>query len=823
MKKSLVIVESPTKMKSLKKFLGKGFTFASSYGHIIDLPAKKFGIDPETYEPEYTVLDKKKQVVADLKKAAKGCDTIYLAPDPDREGEAIAWHIASIMPKGAKLKRAVFHAVTKSAVEEAIANPREINMDLVDAQQARRMLDRIVGYKISPLLNRKVSTGRRHSLSAGRVQSVALKLVVDREKEIEAFTPVEYWNLFADLVADKQSFTASLHSIGGKRIEKELPEDKAAAKKVTTISDEKRAKEIEAKLKKAKYTVEKVEKKEKKRNPSPPFITSTLQQEASRHLSFAPAKAMKVAQELYEGIELGGLGTTGLITYMRTDSVRVAKEGIESGRAQIKKDYGEKYLPKEPNVYKTKGSAQDAHEAIRPTDPENTPAKVKKYLSHEQYLLYELIYRRFMASQMVPALYDTVSADIATDVDCLLRATGSVLKFDGYLRAYVEKDDDTSEDEEKWLPEFSEGELLKLQKAYSEQAFTRPPPRFTEASLIKELEKSGIGRPSTYSAIMNKIQSRDYTEKENGRLKPTELGTVIAAFLEANFKEIMDIDFTREMEERLEDVEEGRDWKKMIGAFWKKFMPTVDKAAKDAYVPKLDTDITCPKCKKHKLQKIWAKGKYFYGCSGYPDCEYTNSLDGLNFKKEDYAEGFDYDQPCPKCKGKMTLRHGRFGPFLGCANYPKCRGIINIPKRGEEGDVYSCPAKGCKGQITKKVSRYGKPFYSCSEFPDCDVIVNDPADLKVKYKGHKKTAYVARSGGRGSKKLSPILAEITGKEEMTRGEVMKALWVYIKSNNLQDPENRRRILADEKLKELFGGEDSVDMFQLARVIAGHLS
>lgn len=823
MKKSLVIVESPTKMKSLKKFLGKNFVFASSYGHIIDLPAKKFGIDPETFEPEYTVLDKKKQVVADLKKAAKGCDTIYLAPDPDREGEAIAWHIASIMPKGATLKRAVFHAVTKSAVEDAIANPREIDMDLVNAQQARRMLDRIVGYKISPILARKVATGKRSSLSGGRVQSVALKLVVDREKAILAFEPVEYWNLASDLIADKQAFTASLYSVDGLRVEKEMPEDKAAAKKVMTIGNEKRAKEIEKRLKKAKYTVASVDKKEKKRNPSPPFITSTIQQEASRHLSFGPAKTMKVAQELYEGIELGGQGTTGLITYMRTDSVRVAKEGIEAGRAQIKKAYGAKYLPEKPNTYKTKSSAQDAHEAIRPTEPDNTPQKVKKYLSVDQFRLYELIHRRFLASQMVPAIYDTVSADIETDVGCLMRATGSVLKFDGYLRVYVEKDDDTSDSEEKWLPEFSEGEVLKLEKAHSTQAFTRPPPRFTEASLIKELEKSGIGRPSTYSAIMNKIQSRDYTVKENGRLSPTELGIVVADFLEANFEKIMDIDFTREMEERLEDVEEGRDWKKMIGGFWKAFMPTVDKAAKDAYVPKLDTDIKCPKCKKHNLQKIWAKGKYFYGCANYPDCDYTNSLEGLHFNKDEYAEGFNYDQPCPKCKGKTTLRHGRFGPFLGCANYPKCRGIINIPRRGEEGDVHPCPAKGCKGLITKKMSRYGKPFYSCSEFPECSVIVNDPAELEVKYKGQSKTAYVAKSGGRGSKTLSPILAEIVGKKEMTRGEVMKGIWIYIKENDLQDPENRRRIIADKKLKELFGGEDAIDMFQLARVISQHLS
>lgn len=820
MKKSLVIVESPTKIKSLKKFLGPNFVFESSYGHIIDLPQKKFGIDPETFEPEYTILEGKKQVVADLKKAAKECDTVYLAPDPDREGEAIAWHIASIMPKGVKLKRAVFNSITKSAVEEAIAHPRTLDMALVNAQQARRLLDRIVGYKISPVLARKVSTPRGRGLSAGRVQSVALKLVVDREKEILAFIPVEYWNLSSDLAATNQMFTAHLHSIDGVRVEKEAAE----GKKVTTIPNEKRAKEIEKLLKKAKYTVASVEKSERKRNPSPPFITSTMQQEASRHLSFSPSKTMKVAQELYEGIELGAKGTQGLITYMRTDSVRISNEGITQIRAQIKKAYGEKYLPEQPVVYMTKKSAQDAHEAVRPTDAENTPESVKAYLSSDQYRLYELIYRRALSSQMLPAIYDTVSADIETDVGCLMRATGSVLKFDGHLHVYIEKEDDQTGGEDKWLPEFSVGDKLELKKAYAVQAFTRPPPRFTEASLIKELEKSGVGRPSTFTAIMSKIQSRDYTEKEGGRLQPTELGIVIADFLETHFSSIMNVDFTRQMEDDLEDVAEGeRDWKKLLKSFWKAFMPTVEKATKEAHVPKIDTDIPCPKCKKHNLQKIWAKGKYFYGCAAYPDCDYTTSIEGLNFNKEDYAENFNYDQPCPKCKGKMSLRHGRFGPFLGCVNYPKCRGIINLPRRGEENDGAPCPAKGCKGIITKKMSRFGKPFYSCSEFPECNVIVNDLAELEVKYKDHPKTAYVARSGGRGSKKLSPTLSEIVGKDTMTRPEVTKALWVYIKKHDLQDPDNRRVILADEKLKKLFGGKDSIDMFQLARIISEHLS
>jgi DNA topoisomerase I len=824
MKKSLIVVESPTKIKSLKKFLSSDYIIESSYGHIIDLPEKSFGIDDRTFEPEYTTLQGKKQVIQDLKKAAAKCDTVYLAPDPDREGEAIAWHIASIMPKGIKIKRAVFNSVTKKAVQEAVQNPREIDMALVNAQQARRLLDRIVGYKISPVLSRKVSAGPgRRGLSAGRVQSVALKLVVDREKEIEAFKPVEYWNLSSFLKTPGGEFVAHLYSVDGLKVEKEPVE----GKKVFLIGNEKVAREIEARLKKANYATAKVTKKEKKRSPSPPFITSTLQQEASRHLNFSPNKTMQVAQQLYEGIDLGSGDTQGLITYMRTDSVRLSPEGTEAARAVIEKAYGAKYLPEKPNVYTTKKSAQDAHEAIRPVDASLKPSNVSKYLSADQKKLYDLIWKRTIASQMNSAIYDTLSADISTDVDCMLRATGSVLKFDGHLRVYQELHDDATAEEDRLLPPLKEGQDLKLKKVDAIQAFTRPPPRFSEASLIKELEKSGIGRPSTYAAIMNKIKSRDYTEKDGGRLKPTQLGRVISTFLETNFPGVMNVDFTRDMEDELEDIADGKlDWKKLLKTFWAEFMPVVEVATKEAHVPKELTDITCPECKKHKLHKIWAKGKYFYGCSGYPECEYTNSIEGLNFKKEDYAADFKWDQPCPKCGGKMAVRHGRFGAFLGCLNYPKCRGLINIPPKGEKFVDLACPAKGCDGHITKKMSRFGRPFYSCSEFPECDVIVNDPADLKVKYKNHKKTAYVAKKGkggGPGPKKLSKELQDIVGKKELSRPEVTKALWVYIKEHNLQDPSNKRRIVADEKLKKLFGGLESVDMFELARVISGHLS
>lgn len=754
MGKALIIVESPSKIKTLKKFLGPKYIFESSVGHVRDLPAKGFGIDVENdFEPEYTILPDKKEVIERLKRAAKHADIVYLSPDPDREGEAIAWHIASILPKGTKYKRVTFNAITKEAVTEALKVPRDIDQSLVDAQQARRLLDRIVGYKISPILTRRVQGSRDGGLSAGRVQSVALKLVVDREKEILAFIPVEYWNIDALLQAHKKEnpFVASVYTIDGKRVEKEA----APGKDYFLISNEKIAKEVVGRLQKATYKIASIERKEKKRNPVPPFITSTLQQEASRHFGFSASRTMQIAQSLYEGVDLGTEGTEGLITYMRTDSVRLAPEAIDGARAFIQKVYGKEYLPKEGRQYATKKSAQDAHEAIRPTHLTYPPEMIEKYLSHEQFKLYRLIWRRFLASQMNPAIYDTVSCDINTNQGIVLRATGSVIKFSGFLAVYEEKQDqEDKENEDRLLPSLEEGQVVQLFEARSEQAFTRPPPRFTEASLIKELEKSGIGRPSTYTAIMNKIQSRDYTAKEKGTLKPTELGMVIAKMLEENFAMIMDVGFTAAMEDELENIAEaGGKWKGLISDFWEKFIPFVKAAEKEAHVPKIDTDIPCPECGKH-LQKIWSRRKYFFGCSDYPNCKYTAPLESLNFDKSQYAQEFDWDQNCPKCSEEMIVRFGKFGPFLGCSKYPDCKGIVNIPKKGDipAEELPSCPAIGCDGKMTERRSRFGKPFFSCTNYPDCDVIVNQLDQLEEKYPSHPKTPYVKKKKGFGFKK-----------------------------------------------------------------------
>lgn len=832
MPKSLIIVESPAKIKTLKKFLGKDFLFASSVGHIRDLPQKGFGIDVEhDFEPDYQILPDKKEVIANLKKAAKECDIVYLAPDPDREGEAIAWHIAAILPPKTVTKRTTFNAITKEAVLDALSHPKEIDIDLVNAQQARRLLDRIVGYKISPILARKLQ--QRSGVSAGRVQSVALKLVVDREKEIEAFVPVEYWNLGAILQNGdpKKQFPARVFTIDGKRWEKE----ETGKKDIILIQNQEQADAIAARLKKASYKVGTVEKKEKRRNPEPPFITSTLQQEASRHFHFSSNKTMNVAQTLYEGVDLDSEGAEGLITYMRTDSVRLAPEAITAARGYIKKTYGDKYLPETPRTYSTKKSAQDAHEAIRPTNINHPPEKVKPYLTIDQYKLYTLIWNRYIACQMGSAVYDTVSADIETNQNIQLRATGSTIKFKGFLAVYEERHDEEEEKQNPKLPPLEENQPLHLVEVTQEQAFTKPPPRFTEASLVKELEKSGIGRPSTYASIMNKIQSRSYTTKEHYRLKPTELGRVIAQFLEDNFKLIMNIGFTAEMEDHLEEIADGKiEWKNVIRTFWDTFIPTVDTAAKEAYVPKIDTDIPCPKCKSANLQKIWAKSRYFYGCANYPECDYTTSVEEMNFKKEDFAEGFDWDQKCPVCGGGMKVRHGRFGAFLGCLRYPDCKGIISIPKKGEEiaqtQNMPGCPAIGCDGKIIARKSRFGKIFYSCTNFPDCDVIVNDLDQLASKYPDHPKTAYEKKKGKRGGGggalrgKLKPSaqLAAVIGDEEITRGEAIKKMWDYIKANGLQDPKDKRQILPDAKLEPLFGSKAPLNMFKLSGLLAQHL-
>ncbi len=871
MAKILIIVESPSKIKTLRKFLGNDYLLESSVGHVRDLPEKEFGIDiAQDFEPTYVIMPDKLEVINKLKKAAKLCKTVYLSPDPDREGEAIAWHIAQILPPEIPIKRISFNSLTKETVLKAIQQPRQIDLSLVNAQQARRLLDRIVGYKISPILNRRIQRGKEGFVSAGRVQSVALKLVVDREKEIEAFKPVEYWNLAALLKgeAEGRTFRASLYSVDGKRVEKETVE----GKDFQIIGNKETADEILARMKAGPYVVISVDRKEKKRNPPPPFITSTLQQEASRHHGFSSAKTMSVAQKLYEGIDLGNEGPEGLITYMRTDSVRIAPEALEEARGFILENFGPDFLPPQAKVFSTQKNAQDAHEAIRPSSLLHPPERIEKFLTREQFMLYQLIWRRFVASQMMPAIYDTVSADISAGDNIIVRATGSTIKFQGYLIVYQEKNDDDESDEEgKILPPLEADQLLILQELVGEQAFTRPPPRYSEASLVKELERSGIGRPSTYATIMNKIQSRDYTVKESGRLKPTELGRVIAELLEANFQQIMNIGFTAQMEDSLELVAEGgKDWKLLLREFWEQFSPTLDLAEKGAFVPKIQTDIDCPTCGA-KLQKIWFKNKYFYGCSRYPDCSFSAPIEEVSFNKEDYAEDFDWDQKCPKCGKEMKLRHGRFGPFLGCTGYPECKTLVNIPKKGEtiisNEDMPDCPAVGCPGKITARKSRFGKTFYSCSTFPECDVIVNSLEQLETKYIDHPRTAYVGKPKGKGkgtaskktstkteeksgakkstksstkvsadkkpakarktsnmpAQKLSPELAAVVGKPELSRSEVTKELWVYIKEHNLQDPKNRRLIVPDEKLAKIFGNSEPLDMFKLAGVLSKHLS
>ncbi len=845
MGKTLIIVESPTKIKTLKKFLGKDYVLESSVGHIRDLPKKGFGIDLDNdFEPLYETLPEKKDVVAKLKKAAKACDNIYLAPDPDREGEAIAWHIAAILPKTAQVKRITFNAITKNAVLEAINNPRAIYQSLVDAQQARRLLDRIVGYKISPILYRRIKRGKDGGLSAGRVQSIALKFVVDREKEIEAFTPVEYWNINALLHTDssKNPFSAYLYSVNGKKVEKE----EIKGKDIYTISNEVQANNIVTQLNSATYTVASVDKKEKKRNPVPPFITSTLQQEANRHYGYGASRTMGIAQSLYEGVDMGSEGGEGLITYMRTDSVRIEPEALNAARKFIESKYGKKYLPEKTRYFTTKKSAQDAHEAIRPTNISNPPEKVKQFLAEDQYKIYDLIWKRFISSQMNPALYDTVSCDLTTDKDMILRTTGSIIKFKGFLAVYQEKEDsENNEPIDKPLTNLKTGQSLTLQEITSMQSFTKPPARFTEASLVKELEKSGIGRPSTYAAIMNKIQSRTYTTKERLYIKPTELGNIIASMLETHFSIIMNVQFTANMESELDEIANSNmNWKAFIKEFWEQFLPVIQVAEKEAHVPKILTQIDCPKCGS-KLQKIWSCNKYFYGCSNYPDCKFTVPIEALEFQKEDYSEGFNWDQNCPKCTSPMNIRYGRFGAFLGCNQYPDCNGIINIPKKGEPlpEDRPNCVAIGCNGKIQQRRSRFGKIFYSCSNYPDCDVIINELEKLPEKYPNHPKTAYIKKSKGKpaakrkketakkGTKKkstrqmpsypLSPELAEIVEEKEMTRGNVTKKLWEYIKANNLQDPKNKRLIIPDAKLAKVFGNSDPVDMMKLAGLLTRH--
>lgn len=650
----LVIVESPAKAKTIGKFLGKDYKVEASMGHIRDLPKSQLGVDIENgFAPKYIPIRGKGELINKLKKASGKSDKVFLATDPDREGEAISWHLANLLKLDDNQEcRIAFNEITKSAVRAAIKSPRQIDMNLVDAQQARRVLDRIVGYQMSPFLWKKVRKG----LSAGRVQSVAVRLVVDREEEIDNFIPVEYWSLVAKLLDQDSSsiFEAKLHGLSDEKLNIESKEQMD-----TVLKD----------LDDARYFVSKVKKGEKKRAPSPPFVTSTLQQEAARKLGFAIKKTMSVAQQLYEGIEVRGSGMVGLITYMRTDSTRISAEAQAEARKYIAQKFGQKYIPEEVRVYKSKSGSQDAHEAIRPTHVGFEPDNIKDSLTNDQYKLYKLIWERFVASQMTSALYDTLTVDI-TASKYIFKAYGSHMKFDGFMKVYVEGKDDDKEEKDVILPELKEGQEVILKKLEPKQHFTQPPPRYTEATLVKALEEKGIGRPSTYAPTITTILARNYVEKDKKHLVPTELGKVVTTLLKEHFKDIVDVEFTAHMEEKLDDIEVGkRDWVEILGEFYPSFNLTLKQAEKEVEHVELHDE--------------------------------------------------ESDVACEKCGRMMVIKHGRFGKFLACPGFPSCR---NAKPIFEEAGV-ECPE--CKAKVVIKKTKKGKKYYGCEKNPACGFMTWD--------------------------------------------------------------------------------------------------
>ena len=677
----LIIVESPAKANTIKKFLGGNTKVVASMGHIRDLPKSKLGVDENTLEPQYINIRGKGDLIKTLKKEAKDAKKVYLATDPDREGEAIAWHLAHILDiNPEEVCRVTFNEITKEAVKNAIKEPRKIDMDLTDAQQARRVLDRIVGYKISPVLWKKVQKG----LSAGRVQSVAVRLIVEREEEIENFKPEEYWNIYAKLKEpkSKKSFQAKFYGKNNEKID---------------IHSENEVNQILSDIEKAKYTVEEIKKGEKKRTPAPPFTTSTMQQEASRKLGFAIKKTMSVAQGLYEGVKIAEKGTIGLITYMRTDSTRISEEAKKWAKDYIEKEYGAEYY--ENRYYKTKGDAQDAHEAIRPTYVELSPEKIKASLTNDQYKLYKLIYNRFIASQMATAIYDTVAVKILAD-NYNLRANGQTLKFKGFMTLYVETADFEEKEEFEKIPELQENQELKKEKLESKQSFTEPPPRYTEASLVKTLEEKGIGRPSTYSPTITTILARRYIEKIQKQLHPTELGKIVNKLLVENFPDVLNVKFTAEMEEEFDKIAEGKEeWKKVIQEFYGPFKTTVEKVEKELEHVKLEyevSDVPCEKCGRMMVIKYGKYGK-FLACPGYPECKNAKPLIET------------IDEPCPKCGGKVQIRKTKKRRnYYICENNPTSCDYISWNKPGteEKKTVKKKTArKAVKKKTTKKKSK----------------------------------------------------------------------------------------------------------------------
>ncbi|MBS0357778.1 MAG: type I DNA topoisomerase [Proteobacteria bacterium] len=721
MSKNLVIVESPAKAKTIKKYLGKDFEVLASYGHVRDLLPKKGAVDTENgFAMKYIPIEKNERRVDEIYKALKKSDALYLATDPDREGEAISWHLAELMKQKKALKdkpvhRVVFHEITQSAVTNAIKNAGEISMRLVDAQQARRALDYLVGFNLSPLLWKKI----RRGLSAGRVQSPALRMIVEREIEIENFKSEEYWFVVAYCEAQKQEFTAKLV---------EFENQKMSQFSITNTEQAKKVEDTLNNIAKGELLVTNVEKKQRKRNPSPPFTTSTLQQEAARKLGFTTSRTMRLAQQLYEGIDIGS-GSVGLITYMRTDSVNLAEEAIADIRDTIQKKYGKDYLPAKPHYYKTKSkNAQEAHEAIRPTSASRTPEIVKAHLSDEQFKLYNLIWQRTVASQMLHATIDTVTVDLSCGEGNRFRANGSTIAHPGFIMVYQEgKDDAKKEDgDENMLPPLAKGDRVKTSKIIGEQHFTEPPPRYSEASLVKALEEYGIGRPSTYASIIHTLLQREYAELDKKRFIPTDVGRIVNKFLTQHFMKYVDYDFTAHLEDQLDSIARGEcEWIPVLEDFWKPFheqVEHIDESVKRQDVTSEALNENCPKCGKPLSVRLGKRGR-FIGCTGYPECDYTRNLNDSADAVEEKVQIIE-GRVCPLCESPLQVKSGRYGKFIGCTNYPKCRHMEPLEKPKDMG--VECPE--ChQAHFLQRKSRYGKIFYSCARYPDCKYAVwNEP-------------------------------------------------------------------------------------------------
>ncbi len=717
---NLVIVESPAKAKTIKKYLGKEFEVLASYGHVRDLVPKEGAVDPNNdFEMKYQVIDRNDRHVKAIANALKKSQALYLATDPDREGEAISWHLFELLKKRRQLKgkqvhRVIFNEITKKAVQDAVAHPRDLSMDLINAQQARRALDYLVGFNLSPLLWKKV----RRGLSAGRVQSPALRMIVEREEEIEAFKAREYWTIEADSRKEKQKFSAKLSQFAGEKLSQ------------FSVDNGDRAKEIEQVLHAkagGKLKVVKVEKKQRKRNPAPPFTTSTLQQEAARKLGYTAKRTMQVAQQLYEGVDIGS-GAVGLITYMRTDSVNLADEAVADLRQYISDKYGADQMPAKPRHYKTKSkNAQEAHEAIRTTSIRHTPQDLKSHLNRDQQRLYELIWKRTLACQMIHATIHTVAADLAAGEGNIFRATGSTIASPGFIQVYMEGKDDAKpgDDDEKILPALTEGESVELLAIRPEQHFTEPPPRYSEASLVKALEEHGIGRPSTYASIISTLQDREYVELEKKRFYPTDVGRVVNRFLTQYFTQYVDYDFTAKLEDELDAVSRGEEeWVPLLRQFWGPFKDRIDHTnenVKRSDVTHEALDEKCPECGSPLSIRLGRYGR-FVGCTNHPECSYTRDLNGE--KKEQEEPEIVEGRKCPQCDSELVIKRGKYGKFIGCTGYPKCRFIEPLEKPVDTG--VTCP-KCNSGTLMRRKSRRGKIFYSCATYPDCDYAIwNEP-------------------------------------------------------------------------------------------------